>query len=389
MQHADRHRRSSTAATSCMRRVRRRCRGYRRCHCNAVAPAAASAPQLLAPFGLDDATHSQAVVAAAKRSSSPARLDAAKHALFDAGVGRGGSRRESRARARRKPARKPCEGEEEAGEKAVRGRGGSRRESRARARGSRRESRARARIDVRVDSSKVRGRGSPCEDEEEAGENAVQGRGESRRECRARARRKPARMPCEGEARGSRLEAVRGRGESQLESRARARIDVGVDSSKVRGRGSPCERGEYSTTVRVNSPSLPKLCSKFGGFNLCGYFRSANSENMMQSPSSSGLYISGHWPHHTGIILIENGGEIASLCGLEIAVMPNRSLQPSLILPRNPQPDIPQSYIPASTRLSDDGEDSADTDSDWDDVADFEGQRDIADDLVVTCFGAS
>ncbi|KAH7091862.1 hypothetical protein BKA62DRAFT_786834 [Auriculariales sp. MPI-PUGE-AT-0066] len=69
--------------------------------------------------------------------------------------------------------------------------------------------------------------------------------------------------------------------------------------------------------------------------------------------------------------------------------LPNRSSQPSLILPRNPQPDIPQSYVPASTRLSDDGEDSADTDSDWDDVADFEGQRDIADDLVVTCFGAS
>ncbi|KAH7091863.1 hypothetical protein BKA62DRAFT_676753 [Auriculariales sp. MPI-PUGE-AT-0066] len=118
------------------------------------------------------------VVAAAKRSSSPARLDAAKHALFDAGVGSGKVRGRGSL----------CEGEEEAGENesdAVRGRGGSRRECRAR-----------ARIDVGVYSSKLRGRGSPCE-----GREARARRGGSRRECRARARRKPARMPCEGEDR--------------------------------------------------------------------------------------------------------------------------------------------------------------------------------------------
>ncbi|KAH7090971.1 hypothetical protein BKA62DRAFT_676959 [Auriculariales sp. MPI-PUGE-AT-0066] len=63
---------------ACTRRVGWRCRGYCRLFCNAVSFAVATAPLLLAPFRLDDATHFASVVAAAKRSSPPARLDGAK-----------------------------------------------------------------------------------------------------------------------------------------------------------------------------------------------------------------------------------------------------------------------------------------------------------------------
>jgi hypothetical protein len=62
--------------------------------------------------------------------------------------------------------------------------------------------------------------------------------------------------------------------------------------------------------------------------------------------------------------------------------VPDRSLDPfadqSLTLS-----DIPQSEMLLSTVLGNETEEHSDTASDWDDVSDFEGQRDIADDLAL------